>query len=81
MAASARQPFSRSEVQAGSVGGVVTVTNNGSITTHGNDSIGILAQSIGGGGGNGAGAVAAGIFERDMQRHRRNRPDHDHDDG
>jgi hypothetical protein len=33
------------------VGGEVQVTNTGSITTHGNESHGILAQSIGGGGG------------------------------
>ncbi|PTR34481.1 uncharacterized protein with beta-barrel porin domain [Luteibacter sp. OK325] len=32
-------------------GGAVSVTNNGSITTAGNDAVGIVAQSVGGGGG------------------------------
>ena len=35
----------------GGVGGTVTVTNNGSITTNGGLSLGIFAQSLGGGGG------------------------------
>ncbi|MFX4516576.1 hypothetical protein ABTA91_18985, partial [Acinetobacter baumannii] len=38
-------------------GGKVTVNQNGSITTEGATSFGILAQSIGGGGGLGASAV------------------------
>ncbi len=37
----------------GSFGGTVTVGNSGSITTIGNKSIGIFAQSVGGGGGDG----------------------------
>lgn len=37
----------------GGTGGAVTVTSFGSITTHGDSSAGLLAQSIGGGGGNG----------------------------
>lgn len=36
---------------AGSMAGGVTLSNSGAITTHGNDSQGIFAQSIGGGGG------------------------------
>ncbi|WP_124668506.1 autotransporter outer membrane beta-barrel domain-containing protein [Burkholderia sp. Bp8986] len=39
--------------------GIVTVTNNGSVTTRGTDAQGILAQSIGGGGG--AGGSASGL--------------------
>ncbi|GAA0581021.1 hypothetical protein [Rhizomicrobium electricum] len=35
------------------IGGTVAVTNSGTIVTYNSDSIGILAQSIGGGGGNG----------------------------
>ncbi len=54
---------------SGADGGIVTVTNSGTISTGINSlfsavdssgSPGILAQSIGGGGGNGGGAVAAG---------------------
>jgi len=37
----------------GGNGGVVSVTNNGDVTTWGNNSQGILAQTIGGGGGDG----------------------------
>ncbi|MBW2559376.1 MAG: hypothetical protein JRE40_00830, partial [Deltaproteobacteria bacterium] len=44
----------------GGNGGSVTVTNNGSITTQGDMSDGIFAQSVGGGGGRGAGSV--GVF-------------------
>ncbi|WP_180900320.1 autotransporter outer membrane beta-barrel domain-containing protein [Martelella soudanensis] len=44
----------------GGDGGVVTVTNDGAIKTKGDDSQGILAQSIGGGGGNGGSAGAVG---------------------
>ncbi len=36
---------------AGSTGGAVTLTNSGVINTHGNDSQGLFAQSVGGGGG------------------------------
>ncbi len=43
-------------------GQTVTVNNIGKITTSGDDSAGIFAQSVGGGGGNGAGAVSAGVF-------------------
>ncbi|WFB36289.1 autotransporter outer membrane beta-barrel domain-containing protein [Kiritimatiellota bacterium B12222] len=41
---------------SGSNGGTVSVWNQGSIRTFGGDSVGILAQSIGGGGGVGGGA-------------------------
>ncbi|HWL30773.1 MAG TPA: autotransporter outer membrane beta-barrel domain-containing protein [Xanthobacteraceae bacterium] len=44
----------------GGNGGKVTVANNGSIKTKGQDAYGILAQSIGGGGGAGGGAVTFG---------------------
>ncbi len=47
---------------AGGNGGVVTGTNHGSISTHGNDANGIFAQSVGGGGGNGGSAFSAGAF-------------------
>ncbi|MEW5421159.1 hypothetical protein [Amorphus sp. 3PC139-8] len=43
---------------AGGGGGDVTVTNTGSITTYGQRSYGIEAQSIGGGGGNGGSATS-----------------------
>ncbi|WP_055048792.1 autotransporter outer membrane beta-barrel domain-containing protein [Devosia sp. A16] len=43
----------------GGNGGNVGVDNYGNITTQGDLSFGVLAQSIGGGGGNGGGAVAA----------------------
>lgn len=42
----------------GSDGGRVEVENSGAITTRGDDSHGLVAQSIGGGGGNGGFAVA-----------------------
>ncbi|WP_454916100.1 hypothetical protein [Xanthobacter sediminis] len=42
----------------GSNGGVVEVTNSKSITTHGVDARGIIAQSIGGGGGTGGTGTA-----------------------
>ena len=48
---------------AGGNGNVVTVTNNGAITTHGDYARGIFAQSVGGGGGaggDGGGLVALG---------------------
>ncbi len=38
---------------AGGKGNIVTVNNSGVITTEGDDSVGILAQSVGGGGGSG----------------------------
>ncbi|TDH38124.1 hypothetical protein E2A64_03070 [Pseudohoeflea suaedae] len=43
---------------AGGTGGEVTVTNTGQITTAGDYSYGIAAQSIGGGGGNGGGSIS-----------------------
>ncbi|MRN50543.1 hypothetical protein GJU94_12000 [Brucella sp. 10RB9214] len=46
----------------GGNGGSVLITNKGNISTGGNDSNGILAQSIGGGGGNGGWSVGAGIY-------------------
>lgn len=42
----------------GGDGGVVNMENDGQITTHGHQSYGILAQSIGGGGGNGGTATS-----------------------
>jgi len=49
------------------IGGAVTVTQSGSVTTGGADAVGILAQSIGGGGGNGgnASSLAAPGFSFD----------------
>ncbi len=47
---------------AGGNGGVVNVQNRGDLTTHGADSVGLLAQSVGGGGGTGGSAVAIGVF-------------------
>jgi uncharacterized protein YhjY with autotransporter beta-barrel domain len=44
---------------AGGKGDLVTVTDSGSVTTMGNNAIGILAQSVGGGGGNGGHSLAA----------------------
>ena len=46
----------------GGAGATVSVTNDGVITTKGNDAMGILAQSIGGGGGNGGSSGAVGLF-------------------
>ncbi len=45
----------------GGSGGVIYVENHGAITTLGNNSHTILAQSIGGGGGNGGFAIGAGL--------------------
>ncbi|WP_348928696.1 autotransporter outer membrane beta-barrel domain-containing protein [Aquabacter sp. CN5-332] len=45
---------------AGGNGGEVTIVNAGTVTTRGNTSTAILAQSVGGGGGRGGAAVAAG---------------------
>ncbi|WP_119389810.1 autotransporter outer membrane beta-barrel domain-containing protein [Taklimakanibacter lacteus] len=44
-----------------SMGGTVSVTNTGSITTGEVNSIGILAQSIGGGGGSGGFSISAAL--------------------
>jgi hypothetical protein len=41
-------------------GGTVNATNNGNIVTHGGDSAGILAQSVGGGGGKAGSGSTAG---------------------
>ncbi|MEM1128999.1 MAG: autotransporter outer membrane beta-barrel domain-containing protein [Pseudomonadota bacterium] len=41
----------------------VTVTNDGSIETDGNDAPAILAQSVGMGGGNGGNSVSVSVFE------------------
>jgi hypothetical protein len=46
----------------GGTSSTVTIRQGGSITTAGSDSIGILAQSIGGGGGNGGSAGSVGAF-------------------
>ncbi|MEJ0084290.1 MAG: autotransporter outer membrane beta-barrel domain-containing protein [Pseudomonadota bacterium] len=46
----------------GGDGGKVVINNNRDLTTLGNDSHGIFAQSIGGGGGNGGSSTALGIF-------------------
>ena len=46
---------------SGSTGSNVTVRSTGNITTYGDRSYGILAQSIGGGGGDGGFSVAGGI--------------------
>lgn len=46
---------------AGTDGGTVDVLNSGLLTTHGNNSAGIFAQSVGGSGGNGGNATAVQI--------------------
>ncbi|MFD0892672.1 hypothetical protein ACFQ5Q_03490 [Luteolibacter ambystomatis] len=46
----------------GGSGSTVTVKNGGTITTLGNDSRGIVAQSVGGGGGNGGSTGSVGVF-------------------
>lgn len=46
----------------GGAGLTVNVTNDGIITTKGDDAKGILAQSIGGGGGNGCSSGSVGAF-------------------
>jgi hypothetical protein len=54
-------------VAVGGVGGIggaanaVTVTNNGQLTTSGDGSYGIEAQSLGGGGGNGGGTISVAL--------------------
>jgi len=45
----------------GGIGGTVTLTDTASIYTHGDDSVAILAQSIGGGGGNGGFSVTGSM--------------------
>ena len=45
----------------GGVGGTVTVTSTGTISTTGETSYGILAQSLGGGGGNGGFAIGGSV--------------------
>jgi len=47
---------------AGSDGGAVNVGLAGDLTTFGNDSHGVFAQSIGGGGGNGGNVNSVGVF-------------------
>jgi len=46
---------------AGNTSGTVTLTNNGAISTQGDGSVGIFAQSVGGGGGNGGFAASGSI--------------------
>ena len=46
----------------GGNGGVVHVNSSANIETAGDDSFGILAQSIGGGGGNGGSSTSSGFF-------------------
>ncbi len=53
---------------AGGAGGAVDVTRIGAIQTLGDDSVGILAQSIGGGGGNGGLSVAGSIGGTDAKQ-------------
>lgn len=50
---------------AGGAGGLVEMDSGGSITTSGNFSTGLLAQSIGGGGGAGGFSVAAAVAASD----------------
>jgi hypothetical protein len=45
----------------GGDGKAVTVDSFGQILTHGDDAVGILAQSVGGGGGSGGFSIAAGV--------------------
>ena len=47
---------------AGGSGGDVSVTNDGVISTSGDDASGIVAQSIGMGGGNGSNSTTVGLF-------------------
>ncbi|HSH04252.1 MAG TPA: hypothetical protein VLL52_17210, partial [Anaerolineae bacterium] len=46
----------------GADAGNVVVNHTGTITSHGDDSIGIFAQSVGGGGGNGALSISSPIW-------------------
>ncbi len=47
---------------SGGAGGGVTVTNNGGISTAGDNATGIFAKSIGGGGGSGGSAIAHSVL-------------------
>jgi hypothetical protein len=47
---------------SGGDGRYVSVVNSGNVTTVGNDSAAVFAQSVGGGGGNGGSTVALGVF-------------------
>lgn len=44
----------------GGIGGAVTIKNQGYLVTHGTNSWGVFAQSVGGGGGSGAAAMSTG---------------------
>lgn len=46
---------------AGNTGGLVDITNEGTITTQGQHAAGIFAQSIGGGGGNGGDVIGLAV--------------------
>ncbi len=46
----------------GGAGGKVVITNDRDLTTIGDDSHGIFAQSIGGGGGNGGSSTTLAVF-------------------
>ncbi|MFM5954268.1 MAG: hypothetical protein ACKOPE_08195 [Novosphingobium sp.] len=46
----------------GGLGGLVTANLSGSLETSGNDSHGLLAQSVGGGGGNGGASISTSAF-------------------
>ncbi|MGE4248942.1 MAG: hypothetical protein AB7F09_06105 [Parvibaculaceae bacterium] len=50
------------DIRTNQIGQGVTVHNSGKITTTGDASQGIFAQSVGGGGGNGGGSVSVGAF-------------------
>jgi hypothetical protein len=58
-------PTSGASGGAGGDAGAVVVDNSGNLTTHGNDSAGINAQSIGGTGGNGGTTVAIVVLGSD----------------
>lgn len=47
---------------SGGTGGTVDVTNTGNLSTTGDDSTALFAQSVGGGGGNGGGSIGVGAF-------------------
>ena len=49
------------EGESGGFGGNVGLTNNGTLTTSGDDAYGILAQSVGGGGGDGGMAFSGSL--------------------
>ncbi|WP_185829160.1 autotransporter outer membrane beta-barrel domain-containing protein [Sphingomonas ginkgonis] len=46
----------------GGVGGTVISNMSGTLETHGNDSMGLFAQSVGGGGGNGGSSTSVSLF-------------------